>query len=100
MVKTEPGLLVLTDDTLLVLAVRSLGFKPVLIPQAGKLAPEKDERDDELDRLREELKTYKQTSPDVAVVVLDAGGKEIKSMEPRISGIRAVRYRYRFRDDF
>jgi hypothetical protein len=82
--KTEPGLLVLTDDTLLVLAIRSLGFDPVLIPEGWKLAPEKDERDNELDRLRDELKTYKQTSPDVAVAVLDAGGQEIKSMQPRI----------------
>jgi hypothetical protein len=82
--KTEPGLVVLTDDTLLVLAVRSLGFEALLIPESWKLAPEKDERDDEIDRLRDELDTYKQTSPEIALAVLDAERDEITSLEPRI----------------
>jgi hypothetical protein len=81
--KTEPGLVVVTDDTLLVLAVRSLGFEPLLIPESWKLAPEKDERDDEIDRLRDQLKAYKHNSPEIALAVLDADGDEIKSMEPR-----------------
>jgi hypothetical protein len=43
LLKIEPDLVLLTDDTLLTLAVRSLGFEPVLIPANWKLAPEMDE---------------------------------------------------------
>lgn len=70
--KTRPGLQILTDDTLLVLAARSLGFEPVLIPEDWKLPPEKDERDDELDRLREEVRNHRQTSPDMTLSVVGA----------------------------
>jgi hypothetical protein len=72
--KAQPELAVLTDDTLLALAVRSLGFEPVLIPDSWKLAPEKDERDDQIDRLKDELRTYKQKSPDLAIAIIHAGG--------------------------
>jgi hypothetical protein len=71
--KAAPGLLVLTDDTLLVLAVRSLGFDPVLIPEGWKLAPEKDERDDELDRLRDELKAAHKRRPQARGEALRVG---------------------------
>jgi hypothetical protein len=82
--KIEPGLTVLTDDTLLTLTVRSLGFEPVLIPESWKLAPEKDKRDDVIERLQDELRTYKQSYPDMSIVLLDAGGKEIKALQAKI----------------
>ena len=55
----------------------------MLIPESWKLAPEKDERDDEIDRLRDELDTYKQTSPEIALAVLDAERDEITSLPGR-----------------
>jgi hypothetical protein len=79
--KTEPDLTVLTDDTLLALALRSLRFEPVLIPEGWILEPEKDDRDKEIDRLREELKSYKQTSPDISVAFLNVDGEETTTIE-------------------
>ena len=78
--KTEPNLQVLTDDTYLAIAVRSLGFEPILIPKSWKLEPEKDGRDDEIDRLRDKLKTYEQTSPDMSLAVLNADDEEVESI--------------------
>lgn len=89
LLKREPDLIVLTDDTLLVLALRSLGFQPILIPETWKLAPEKDERDDEIDRLRDELRTFKNNSPDLSVAVLNDDGDEIKTLEAEIKTFEA-----------
>jgi hypothetical protein len=74
----------LANDTLLVLALRSLGFQPVLIPETWKVAPEKDERDDEIDRLRDEVRTLKSTAPDVSIAALNEEGDEIKTIEAEI----------------
>jgi hypothetical protein len=82
--KQEPDLVVLTDDTLLVLAVRSLGFEAVLIPQGWKLGPEKDDRDDEIDKLHNEVKSLKQTLPEVSLKVLDLSLKEIDTIKAEI----------------
>ncbi len=84
LLKLEPNLILLTDDTLLTLAARSLGFEPVLIPEGWKLAPEKDERDDELERLKEELKSYKGASPNMVVAILDGNGGETRPLEANI----------------
>ena len=72
-----PDLRVLSDDTLLILTVRSLGFDPVLIPESWKLPPEKDERDDEIERLRVELRSYKQDSPEIAISVMSSCGEPL-----------------------
>jgi PIN domain-containing protein len=87
----EAGLTVLTDDTLLAIAVRSLGHKPILIPDSWKLEPEKDERDDEIDRLRDELKIYKQASPDVSIRTLDLAGDEIKDIDTAVESFAPSR---------
>lgn len=82
--KNEPGLTALTDDTLFALAVRDLGYEPILIPESWKLGPEKDERDDKIDRLHDELKIYKQASPEVSVRILSPAGEEIKEIETTV----------------
>jgi PIN domain len=69
-----PGLSILTDDTLLALAVRSIGHEPVLIPDEFKLPVERDERDDKIAALHAELKTYKAAAPDISLNVLDTSG--------------------------
>lgn len=84
LLKAEPNLRLLTDDTLLVLAARSIGLEPILIPDGWKLAAEKDERDDELDRLRNELRTHKQNAPDLAFTLRDAEGAEVSSIEIQV----------------
>jgi PIN domain len=89
--KTEPDLTLLSDDTLLTLAARSLGYEPVLIPEGWKLAPEKDDRGDEIDRLRDELKSHKQTSPDISVTFLNSNGEESKTIEAEIEEFRPSR---------
>ncbi len=68
--KAEPALAVLSDDTLSILAVRSLGFEPILIPESWRLAPENDERDDEIRRLKEEIRTYKHASPQLSITIV------------------------------
>ena len=82
--KIEPNLSVFTDDTLLTLAVRALGFEPILIPENWRLAPEKDERDDEIDRLKDEVRTYKQSLPQIAVSVLGADDEAIKVLNAAV----------------
>jgi hypothetical protein len=82
--KGEPNLRVLSDDTLLVVALHSLGFTPVLIPEDWKLAPEKDERDDKIDNLQEELRAFKQNTPEITVGFLDAAGTESKGLTAEI----------------
>jgi hypothetical protein len=74
--KTEPDLVLLTDDTLLILAARALGFEPILPPESWKLVPEKDERDKEIESLRAEIKALKQTFPDMSVTVLGSDKME------------------------
>lgn len=79
-----PDLALLSDDTLLVLTARSLGFDPILIPESWKLAPEKDGRDDEIDKLRDELRIFRQTSPDVSVSVQNSHCDEIAAIKMEI----------------
>jgi hypothetical protein len=109
--KDEPDIALLSNDTLLVLAARSLGFKPILIPETWKLAPEKDGRDDEINKLRGELKTYKQTSPQLSLVVQDPAGNEIAAVHAEIEtfelspgnvdqAITAVRTRFPMESNF
>ncbi len=69
--KIEPDLVVFSDDTLAILAVRSLGFEPILIPETWRLAPEKDERDDEIEGLRSELAVYKNSTPILSATILN-----------------------------
>ena len=82
--RKRPDLLILSDDTLLVLAARSLGFAPILIPGTWKLETEKDERDDEIHRLNEELRSYKQNFPELFVSLLDDGGAETQAIHATI----------------
>jgi len=70
------GLQVLTDDTLLVLAVRSLGYEPILIPENWRLPPEADERDDELLNLRREIKSLKETQPSLDIQIANEAGEQ------------------------
>ena len=83
-----PELTLLSDDTLLILAARSLGFNPVLIPAGWKLAPEKDDRDDEIDKLREELRTLKQSSPEISIDIQDVDGQAITRVDAEIENIK------------
>jgi hypothetical protein len=69
-----PDAAVLTDDTLLALATRSIALATLLIPVEWKLTPENDERDDTIAKLQTELKSYKQAAPEIALNVLDANG--------------------------
>ena len=78
--KQRPGLIVVTDDTLLTLAVRSLGFEPILIPESWRLEPEKDERDDEIDRLRDENKSLKQSRPRISITAFHLDDNPINSL--------------------
>jgi hypothetical protein len=82
--KIELNLTVLSDDTLSILAVRSLGFEPILIPESWRLAPEKDGRDDEIDRLKEEAKIYKQSSPQISISVEDASDEAVKAINAKV----------------
>jgi hypothetical protein len=75
---------VLTDDTLLALAARSIALSTVLIPVEWRLAPENDERDDALARAQSELKTYKQATPEIALGILDANGHVITELNCEI----------------
>lgn len=85
LLKTEAALRILTDDTLLVLAARSVGLAPILLPESWKLPPEKDERDDEIERLREEVRSLKQTTAEIAFSVQDVDGNEIKVFDARLA---------------
>jgi hypothetical protein len=78
-------LIALSDDTLLVLALRSLGFDPVLVPESWKLGPEKDERDDQIDRLREEVRSLKANHPDMSFALRGPDGEEARKIEVSIS---------------
>ena len=49
--------------------------------RGGNSSPEKDDRDKEIDRLREELNSYKQTSPDISVTFLNVDGEETTTIE-------------------
>ncbi|MFL9828743.1 PIN domain-containing protein [Rhodoplanes sp. SY1] len=80
LVTIEPNLRILTDDTLLILAARSVGLDPLLIPEGWKLGAEKDERDDELDQLKAELNTFKQNAPVLAFTILDSEGTDTTSI--------------------
>lgn len=80
-----PDLIALSDDTLLVLALRSLGFDPVLVPEAWKLAPEKDERDDQINKLREEVRSLKANHPDMSLALCGPDGEEAREIEVSIS---------------
>lgn len=88
LVKEEPTLTVLSDDTLLVLAMRSQGFTPILIPEGWRLDPEKDERDDKIDKLRAELKGYRQASPDVVVAFQAADGRQLTALDAEVLQVR------------
>jgi hypothetical protein len=109
--KDEPTLTALSDDTLLILAMRSLGFNPVLIPKGWRLEPEKDERDDKIDKLQEELRAHKQTSPEVTIAFhsadwqdLTAFNAEITQFQPSSTDVEAimaeVTARYPIEQDF
>ena len=76
-----PELIALSDDTLLVLALRSLGFDPVLVPEGWKLAPEKDERDDQIERLRDEVRSLKANHPDLSLAFLGPDREEAREIE-------------------
>jgi hypothetical protein len=82
--KGNPDLTVLSDDTLLVVALHSLGFDPVLIPADWKLAPEKDERDDKIDELQQELKNFKQNVPEITIGFLDVSGTTSENLTAEI----------------
>jgi hypothetical protein len=75
---------VLTDDTLLALAARSISLSTVLIPVEWRLAPENDERDDTLAKLQSELKNYRQATPEIALNVLDASGHVVTELNCEI----------------
>jgi|GEM_PF-7113350 len=109
--KNQPGLTVLTDDTLLAIAVRSLGHEPILIPDDWKLAQEKDERDDQIDRLHDELKIYKHASPEVSMRILSLSGDEIQEIDTAVElfepsreeieqAIASMQRKHRQLDDF
>jgi hypothetical protein len=76
LIQAEPRLKVLTDDTLLAWTLKSVGFDHQLIPASWKLQPEKDERDDKIDSLQAELKSYKNNTPVLALRTLDREGAE------------------------
>jgi hypothetical protein len=57
----------LSNDTNLVLAARSIGMSPVLIPESWKLPPENDERDAEMIKVKEELRKYQSARPMIQV---------------------------------
>jgi hypothetical protein len=82
--KDEPELLALSDDTLLVVALHSLGSHPARVPDSWKLAPEKDERDDKIDKLQEEIRSLKQTIPEISVRFAGADNLDIKSLTANI----------------
>lgn len=82
--KLIPELTPLSDDTLLILAFRSLGVDPVLVPESWKLPPENDERDDEIAKLRNELSSLKASYPDLSFVVLDDEANEVGTIEKTI----------------
>jgi hypothetical protein len=67
----------LTDDTLLALAARSISLSTVLIPMDWRLPPENDERDDALAKLQSELRGYKQAAPEIELNILDASGRAV-----------------------
>jgi len=75
-----PGAAFLTDDTLAALAARSISVATVLIPEGWRLAPENDERDEAINRLESELRSYKQTAPDIKLEVLDSGKNAITEL--------------------
>ena len=106
--KDNPDLTVLSDDTLLVVALHSLGFNPVLIPEDWKLAPEKDERDDKIDELQQELKTFKQSVPEITVGFPDRSGTKSQSLTAEIEKFTpsendydraSAAYRLKFREE-
>lgn len=61
------GSTLLSNDTNLVLAARSIGLAPVLIPESWKLPPENDERDAEIVRLGDELRKLQNARPAVTL---------------------------------
>ena len=106
--KDNPELTVLSDDTLLVVALHSLRFDPVLIPENWKLAPEKDERDDKIDELQQELRTFKQNVPEITVGFIDGNGTASQSLTAEIERFTpsendydraSAAYQLRFREE-
>lgn len=65
----------------MVLALRSLSFNPVLFPEDWKLAPEKDERDDRIERLLGEVRSLKANHPEMSLAVLDRIRNETAEIE-------------------
>lgn len=76
----RPGAAFLTDDTLAALAARSISVPTVLVPEGWRLAPENDERDETINRLESELKSYKQTTPDIKLEVLDSSKNAVTEL--------------------
>lgn len=73
-----PAATLITDDTNLVIAARSIGLDPFLVPEQWKLPPGNDERDAEVIKLKEELRKHQNARPKITLTASsDAHAKEV-----------------------